>query len=196
MPKASGAAGEQVGGGGHDTACRRPEVSLARVRRPQGRRGELRVEVLTDFLEHLWTIRRAFMTLPGKEPFEVDVESARPVRDGAVIKTSAASSIDEAEALVGGELMVPRDEAWPLPEGSYFHFDLVGCDVLLDQGQLVGRVAAVTGGENPLLVIEPAGGLRGELLVPFCQEICRRIDLRNRQVWITPPEGLLELNAV
>ncbi len=170
-------------------------VLLARVRRPQGLRGELRLEVLTDFPEHICKLEHVLLALPGKPLIDVQIESARLVRDGAVIKTTAAHTIDEAETLVGAELHVFREEAWPLPLGSYFHFDLIGCTVLLKDGAPVGKITGITGSQNPLLKVAAAAG--GEVvLIPFCEDICYRIEPSLKQVWINPPEGLLELNAI
>lgn len=169
-------------------------VALAKVRRPQGLRGELRVELMTDFPEHIMHLKEAILEAPGGKRERVELESVRMVRDGAVLKTSGAGTIEEAERCVGAELMVPRDEAWPLLQGHYYHFDLVGCEVMRGEGEVVGTVVAVRDAGSPWLEVEAAETGR-EILVPFCQPICYRIDPDHKQIWIAPPDGLLELNG-
>ncbi|MBI2839480.1 MAG: 16S rRNA processing protein RimM [Acidobacteria bacterium] len=169
-------------------------VALARVRRPQGLRGELRVELMTDFPEHIMQLKEAILRVPGGRQERVELESVRMVRDGAVLKTSGAGTIEEAEGWVGAELMVPEDEVWPLLPDHYYHFDLVGCEVIRAEGEVVGTVVGVRDAGSTWLEVEAAGTGR-EILVPFCQPICFRIDPDRKQIWIAPPEGLLELNA-
>lgn len=181
-------------GRGRGEGDRASMILLARVRRPQGLKGELRVEVLTDFPEHLTGLRRAYLALPGSEPREVTIESVRPVKDGAVLLCSAARTISEAETLRGAELLVPGQDAWPLPAGSFYHFELVGCELVDRAGRHVGVVSEVTEGPNPLLRIVTAE--EREVLIPFSRGICSRIEPDRKRIEIDPPDGLLELNAI
>lgn len=168
-------------------------ISLGRVRRAQGLDGGLRLEILTDFPEHLSSIRAASLVFPGGERREVEVERVRISGEVAVIHTSAARNRTEAELLAGCELMVPRSEAWPLPEGSYYHFDLIGCEVALAaSGLRVGSVAAVRDSGTTLLEVVDESTSRS-MLVPFCSDICRDVDMAARRILIDPPAGLLEL---
>lgn len=168
-------------------------ISLGRVCRAQGLDGGLRIAILTDFPEHLASIREASLLFPGGERLDVTIERVRISGEVAVIHTSAARNRTEAERLAGCEVMVPRSEAWPLPEGSYYHFDLVGCEVTLAaSGLRVGSVAAVRDSGTTLLdVVDESTGR--SVLVPFCGEICRNIDMAARRIQIDPPAGLLEL---
>ncbi len=174
-------------------------ISLARIVRPQGRRGEVRAEVLTDFPERLPQLRHALLGGNG-EPRAVAILSCRlePSRRFAVFHFEGSQSIDDAERLVGLEVQVPISERAPLPSGSYYISDLVGCEVFeAGADEPLGRVRDVqkTGEETagtPILVVDSATG--GELLVPLAAEICREIDTEKRRIVVTLPEGLAELN--
>ena len=100
---------------------------------------------------------------------------------------------NDAEALAGVELRVPVEELAPLPAGTFYHHDLVGCFVVTGQGKEVGIVEGVEGtvGRSRLVV----AGARGEILIPLVTEICRTIDVAGKRIVIEPPEGLLDLNA-
>jgi 16S rRNA processing protein RimM len=100
--------------------------------------------------------------------------------------------VDGATALAGIELRVPREWLAPLPAGTFYRHDLVGCRVETSDGQSIGLVSAVEGDHagSRLVVDTP----RGELLVPLAAEICPTIDPAARRIVIAPPEGLLELN--
>jgi 16S rRNA processing protein RimM len=103
-------------------------------------------------------------------------------------------SIDQAEDLRGLELKVAGEDLHPLGPATYYVHDLVGCEVRTMTGDAVGRVVKVeldTG--VPVLVVDGRDG-RGEVLVPFVDAICRRVDLAAKRIQIDPPDGLIGLN--
>jgi 16S rRNA processing protein RimM len=174
-------------------------VSLARIVRPQGRRGEVAAAVLTDFPERLLKLRRAFLWDGSSEPRPVQIRSCRlePSRRVAVFHFEGSDSIDDAKRLVGLEVQIPIEDRLPLPPGSYYITDLIGCDVFAPGSATpLGRVSDVqpTGDKTPgtpLLVIQTPGG---ELLVPLAVEICREINPAGRRIVVVLPEGLAGLN--
>jgi 16S rRNA processing protein RimM len=79
----------------------------------------------------------------------------------------------------------------PLGPGQYYLHDLVGCRVETTGGFAVGDVVRVERAVGtPVLVIAAAND---EVMVPFAEEICRKVDVAGRTIVIEPPEGLLEL---
>jgi 16S rRNA processing protein RimM len=96
-----------------------------------------------------------------------------------------------AEQLKGVYLMVPEQETMPLAEGSYYVFDLVGCDVFSDDGTKLGEVRdALTGTGNDLLVILRPGG--GESLVPFARRFVKEVDIERKRLVLDLIPGLFE----
>ena len=60
-------------------------------------------------------------------------------------------------------------------------------------GRVLGRVTAVDGPmERSWLVVD---GGRGEILIPLAADICVQIDPQTARIVVSPPEGLIELNA-
>jgi 16S rRNA processing protein RimM len=174
------------------------EVSLARIVRPWGRRGEVRAAVLTDFPERLAELRDVLLGNGRSAPRPAVIRSCRiePSRRFAVIHFEGCDSIEQAERLVGLDVQIPLDQRAPLPPGSYYVTDLVGCQVLDPGGRVLGRVRDVQAtGETiegtPIVVVDTPGG---ELLVPLAAEICREIDLKARRIVVVLPEGLGQLN--
>src|SRR5512134_1866612 len=100
--------------------------------------------------------------------------------------------MNDAEALAGSELWIEAAGAGPLPEHTFYHHDLVGCEVVDRGGTAVGTVTAV---EGPMarsqLIVQ---GARGEVLIPLAAGIVS-VDLAAKRITVDPPEGLLELNA-
>lgn len=174
-------------------------VTVARLLRPHGRRGEVAAEILTDFPERLTLLPTAELWDGRGEPRRVRIRScwiSRSRGGQAIFHFEGSDSISEARKLSGLEVQIPLAERMPLPVGSYYITDLIGCEVYESGGAALGRVREVQfPGENaagtPLLVVDSA---HGELLVPLAQEICVRIDTAARRIEVRLPEGLRELN--
>lgn len=170
-------------------------VTVARILRPRGRRGEVAAEILTDFPERLTTLREAYLWDGKAEPRRVAVRSCWLHKNQAIFHFAGSDSIAEAERLRGCAVQIPLAQRAPLPEGCYWVTDLVGCEVW-DQGEKLGVVREVrfVGQETPgtpLLVVEAP---QVELLVPLAEEICARIDVAARRIEVILPQGLRELN--
>jgi 16S rRNA processing protein RimM len=175
-------------------------VTVARILRPHGRRGEVAAEILTDFPERLTRLKS--VELWNEKTAAEKRVSVRKCwlshsRGGqAIFHFEISASISDAEKLVGLEVQIPLAERIPLPNASYYVTDLIGCEVCEKNSGVVGRVRDVqfTGegaAKNPILVVDSA---RGELLIPLAQEICERVDVVARRIDVVLPEGLRDLN--
>jgi len=171
-------------------------LTIARVIRPQGRRGEVAAEILTDFPARFEKLRSAFLEAPGETPRPVTVESAWRHKGRVILKFRGIDSIEHASRLRGSHLVIPREERAPLPAHHYYLWELPGCRVVeKHEGQEIGTVTDVelTKGVALLHVARREG--KGEVLIPLAQEICTRIDPESHTIVIDPPEDLLELNC-
>ncbi len=109
-------------------------ITLARVVKTQGRRGEVAVEVHSDIPDRLHVGLRVFALGEDGGRRELRIENAWPHKDWIVLKFAGVDSISEAEPLVGCELQVPLNERAELQSGSAYVSDLVGC-MLFDCGR-------------------------------------------------------------
>lgn len=178
---------------------------MARILRPRGRRGEVAAEILTDFPDRLGRVKLVYLWDGKSAPIEANVGSCwltPPKRAGhelrrqAIFHFEGCDSISDAEKLAGWDIQIPLAERMPLPGGSYYVTDLIGCEVRDSAGRALGSVRDVqfTGEDTPgtpLLVIDAP---EGELLIPLAQEICTRVDLPARRIEVNLPEGLRDLN--
>jgi 16S rRNA processing protein RimM len=172
-------------------------VAIGRVAKAQGRWGEVAVDPLTDFPERFADLERVFLAdgeSSAMPSVPLPIESFRMHKGRPVLKLAGISSIGEAQALSGKEIRIPEEELRPLPEGSFYHFQIHGFSVTDRSSGEIGVVEDVlsTGGTD-LLVVRGRDG--GETLVPLCEEIVRNVDLVLHTVEIEAPEGLVSLNA-
>jgi 16S rRNA processing protein RimM len=189
-------------------------ITVARILRARGNKGEVAAELLTDFPERLKEQREVFLATNSPAPRQMALQLFWVDRNHpgqGVFHFAGVSSIDEAEKLRGLEVQIPMERRAVLPSGSYFVTDLIGCSVfeisattaqasspcsLAEAPALLGQVRDVYfPGEGhpgtPLLALDTA---RGELLIPLAEDICKKIDLPARRIEVLLPEGLRDLN--
>ena len=193
-------------------------VWLARIRRPQGRKGEVFAEILTDFPERfaerrrLWLLResvaeRAVHHSPGSEagrpagsisPLPIQLKHHWLHKGGVVLHFEGVDSISDAERLAGMIVAIPLEQRAALAEDEVYIADLVGCALVNvanpDAPVMVGEIEDVERdvGPAPILMVR---GTAGEVLVPFAKSYLRRMDLEGKRVEMALPEGLVDLNA-
>ncbi len=186
-------------------------TALAHLLRPQGRKGELLAELLTDFPERFEAQRRVYLAPPE---FSGTVEEARSAEVKAfwlpvgknqgriVLQLEGIESITEAEPLAGMDIIIPTEERLSLEDDSVYISELIGCTIF-DQGVAVGVIedvqfpASADGARRltkaaPLLTVKsPAGD---EVLVPFVKAFLVSMDLSAGRVDMLLPEGLVDVN--
>jgi len=171
-------------------------VTIARIRKVWGRRGELAAEVQTDFPER-FEPGSEVLVFNGRAREKRTLEGVWFHKGFANLKFAGVDSISAAEPLVGGEIQIPRADRKALAPDQVYLSDLVGCAVI-EVGaageEMLGTVESIQDtGAAPLLNVLTA---EGELLIPFAQEICRKVDVGAKRIDVRLPEGLRELNRV
>ena len=167
-------------------------VAVGRVVRPQGRRGEVRLELLTDSPERFRELRECWLVPPpGGERH--DVEAVWFQGRVPVMKLAGSASINDAQELVGRLVTIPRATVRPLPPDRYYAFDLVGCAVQTPEGASLGTITEIQAGpEHDYWTVQHDGRT---WLLPAVAAIVEQVDLAGRRVVARPPEGLVELDA-
>jgi len=165
---------------------------VGRIARAHGIRGQVIVNVETDFpSERFRTGAELFVRRRGRvEP--VRISSVRFQHERPVIGIEGVETMTDAEALAGLELRVPVEWLAPLPEGSFYHHDLVGCSVETAEGDSIGDVKEVETSQGGARLV--VNGPAGEILIPLVAKICPTVDVRGKRIVVAAPEGLLELN--
>jgi 16S rRNA processing protein RimM len=166
-------------------------ILVGRVARAHGNKGQVIVNPETDFPRDRFAEGNVLVVDHGGQQVERRIASVRFQQGRPILALEGVETMNEAEALAGAELKVPVTALAPLPGGTYYRHDLVGCEVRTKDGQVVGTVTDVEGPlERSRLVVARTGG---ELLVPMVDKICIEVDPGAKRIVIDPPEGLLDL---
>jgi len=179
-------------------------VWLARVRRAQGRKGEVLAEILTDFPEKFAERKRVWLLAAdkqtGDQAREANLENFWLYKSGhtgeVVLHFAGVNSITEAEALRGLIVAIPRAERVPLAEDEVYVGDLIGCslvDVAAQPERMVGVIEDVDRDAGPVALLMIQGSSGEEILVPFAKSYLRRVDLEGKRIEMALPEGLVEV---
>jgi 16S rRNA processing protein RimM len=176
---------------------------LARLRRPQGRKGEILAEILTDFPEK-FAERRQLWLLATNSPAN-QTPAPRPVellhhwlhKGGVVLHFAGIDSINAAEPLCGLTVAIPKTARVPLGEDEAYIGDLIGCalyDLASPEPLCLGPIEDVDRSAGPVAILV-VRGKSGEILIPFAKGYLRKIDLENKRIEMSLPEGLIDLNG-
>ena len=150
--------------------------------RAHGIDGAVRVQGLTDYPERF----KKGATVKADERRLTIVDSSSN-GEHFTLRFAEVPDRSSAESLIGTYLTVPMEEAGPLPEGSYYHFQLVGLRVVDPRGQELGQVEEVlTYPANDVLRVVRPGGQ--ELLVPMIRSVIRSIDPLSGRMLVEMPE--------
>jgi 16S rRNA processing protein RimM len=156
-------------------------VTIGRVVKPQGRKGEVLAEPLSARPDRFPSLKRAFLPGPGGEAREVAVAACWPHKGRFVLKLEGVDSIEAAERLRGHEIRILEEELAELPEGSFYHHELLGLLAVGPDGDRLGTVKEIleTGAGAPVLVIAQASGGGREHLVPLAEDFVKQVDVKG-----------------
>lgn len=162
-------------------------IIIGRVRAPHGVRGEIRVEVLTDFPERFQSLNRVYI---GDSHAPYAVERVRFTPKGVLLKLVGIDSRDRAGQISRSFVALPETELPPLPAGNYYHHQIKGLEVYADDDRYLGTVAEIiTTGSNDVYIVRDEQ--RGELLLPATAEVVRSIDLESHRIVVHLIPGLI-----
>lgn len=120
-----------------------------------------------------------------------DLTVTRPVKGGFAARIKGVRFKDEADALRGVRLFVPRSALPTLPDDEYYYSDLIGMVVVDTGGETLGKVRAVHDhGAGDILEVRLATG--GDALLPFTHEIVPTVDMTSGRIVVDPPEGAID----
>ncbi len=163
-------------------------IYVLKIVNTHGVKGEVKALHYTDgeeFFENVDTL----YSKDGKKAYVI--QNWRFHKGAVLLKLEGVDDMDAAELLRGVELYAREEDLPELPDGRYYYFQLIGLNAVLENGEVVGRVAdVVESAGRELLEIALPGGKK--CLIPKCDAFVGPVDLEKKQVLITPIEGLID----
>ena len=156
------------------------------LRRPHGLRGEIVMDLHTDFPERL---KRGRKLLVSEEHTAMVVEGIREHQNGVLVKFNGVDTPEDAGKLRNTWVYVKAIEAPPLPEGQIYQHELFGFQVVEENGNLLGElVEIIETGANDVYVVR--NDLGKEILLPAIPSVILNLDTDRRLMRVHLLEGL------
>jgi 16S rRNA processing protein RimM len=164
--------------------------AIGRVVKPHGIKGKMKVEYFGDDL-HLFSLyREVFIEGDQGRPEPYEILEATPQPPRLILRLKGIEKIEEAESLIGKEILIKKVVLPELKEGEYYWVDILGMKVETQDGKRIGKVKEIfPTGANDVYIVE---GKRREILLPAIEEVIQSIDLKRGVMKVTRMKGLWE----
>ena len=155
--------------------------------RTHGIKGEIILHVITDFPERL---KKGVRVFAGENRQPVRISEVRPYKKGLLLSLQGFDSVEAVEELRNQFLFVRSDEIPPLPEGEYYHHQLIGMQVFDEENRELGTLVQIldTTANDVYIVRSDAGR---EILLPATEEVLLDIDPASKKIRVHILPGLL-----
>ncbi|MBX3325639.1 MAG: ribosome maturation factor RimM [Nitrospira sp.] len=163
-------------------------VTVGRIERPFGVRGEVKVLSLSDVPGRLEGLTRVSLLAANGKTLETGVTHVRRAGTRFILGLSAFSTPEEAGLWRGGLIRTVRGSVPELPAGQYYECDLVGLDVRTEAGESLGVVEAIWELPGNSVVVLRNG--TKEVLIPAAKEFVVAVDLVARIMTVRLIDGL------
>lgn len=156
-----------------------------------GVRGEVKVFPTTDDPARFEDLKTVFLDT-GREMLELEITGVKFFKNMVILKFKGYDNINDIEKYRGKDLWITREQAVPLGEDENFVGDLIGLQVVTDEGETLGTMKDVMfTGANDVYVVERED--KKELLLPAIKDCILDVDLENGVMTVHMLDGLLDL---
>lgn len=159
---------------------------------PHGVGGMVKVYPYSDFPERIMDLKEVWLRKDQGNYQPMTIEKASIFGRFWLVKFIGIEDRDHASNLRNSLITIPLDQRVPLPEGSYYHDQLVGLTVVNGKGEKIGKVVdLLTTGGHDLFVVEADS--EKKVLIPAVKEFVKQVDCGSGIIITELPEGLLDL---
>lgn len=160
-------------------------ISIGRILRPHGVRGELVVDAPPEAVDDLASLDTLYV---GEPPVPCALAEVRWHRGRLLVRLAGCDDRDAAEAYRGRLVQIEAPPSAPLPPGVYYQRQILGLTVVTDAGETLGRIESILEtGANDVYVVQGEGG---EVLIPAAPGVVQQVDLENGRMIVHLLEGL------
>ncbi len=165
--------------------------NVGKIVNTHGIKGELKVLSMTDFPEERYQKGNVLtLFIEGKEPKPLTIASYRRHKNFDLLMFEGYSDINEVEGFKQGILKVDESQLQDLDEGEFYFHEIIGCVVRTTSGDELGVVKEILSpGANDVWVVKAPRGK--EHLIPYIEDIVKKVDISQKEIIIEPMEGLL-----
>ena len=166
-------------------------LQVGAVTSTHGLRGEVKVFPTTDDATRFKKLKEVIMDT-GRERLDMEIEGVKFFKQYVILKFKGYDSINDVEKYKNAKLYVTRDKAVRLKKDEYFVADLIGMQVVTEEGETFGTLKDVMAtGANDVYVVKRDDGNEAEVLLPAIRECIKKIDMETGVITVHIMDGLL-----
>ena len=153
-------------------------IAVGFLRRSHGVKGEMIMDVLTAYPERLRAGRKVYV---GDQHELVEIKSVRWHIPAMLVRLAGCETPEDTATYRNKTVFVRVDELPPLPEGEYYHHQLIGLSIVNESGEALGVLEQIleTGANDVYLVRRVDGS---ELLLPAIEDVIVKVDLERKEI--------------
>lgn len=163
---------------------------IGKIVNTHGIKGELKVVPLTDDIKRYDDLEWVYIDINGKLE-KYTIESVRYHKQNVVLKLNSVNDMNKAEVLKNSFIKIPRELAIRLPENAYFICDIIGCIVVDEANNVLGKVYdVIETGSNDVYVLKAEN--KKDILIPAIKDVVMNVDIANKTISVKLLEGLVD----
>ena len=153
-----------------------------------GLKGEIKVKSTTDFTKERFVVGQKLYLAFDNQWEELIIKTCRYHHGLVLISFEGFDSLTKVEKFKGCALQITQAMLYELEEDEFYHFDLIGLEVVSCAGQNLGKVKSImSAGAQDVLVVDSS---EKDILIPFVSAIVNQVDLKNKMITLFEIEGL------
>jgi len=153
------------------------KIQVGIITKPQGLRGEMRVQIFGNDLQELLTCNYFYL---GESQEKFVIQKSRSNGTMLIVSLQSIDTIEKAEALRNSKVFVDKTQLSSLEQNEYFIEDLLNCEVICEKN-VIGKIIEVDNyGASYFLTVQSCDGK--EILFPFLKDVIINVDVNGKQI--------------
>ncbi len=177
----------------------RPEyLIIGKVVGAFGVHGEMKLEMMSDHPERYAKLKRVYLGsgpdgATERQAYAVKKARLHTGKQQVLITLTGIDTPEQVEQLRGQFMQIPISEAWPLDEGAYYEYQIIGLAVRTIEGRELGKITAILYlSSSDVYTVRSPEPPHKEYLIPAIKDVVKEINLEGGYMIIEPLEGLLD----
>ena len=166
--------------------------NVGKIVNTHGIKGEVKIIRITDFDDRFDVGNKLyFLGKNEKYPIQLTVASHRMHKQFDLVQFESYNTIEVAEKLKEGTLMIREEQRGTLDEGDFYYHEIIGCTVYTNENEELGEIKEILApGANDVWVVTRPN--QKDLLIPYIPDVVKEVNIEEKKIIIEPMEGLLD----
>lgn len=165
-------------------------ILIGKLTKLHGIKGMLKLASFAESIDTFYDLDGIYLKKSDGSFIKEQIETISPHKTGALVSFKSVKGIEDAQTLVGHELYIEKEDLEDLPDGEYYRHELIGLEVITDEGIHIGIVEdLLPTGSNDIFVVRKEGK---ESMIPATKEVIRDIDISKGTMIIEPLEKMIK----